>query len=118
MAASDKANRRAELMSNAQQAQYNAQLEAQKFQQALTMWNEQKNTSLAQAQQFLINPTDWSAQSNWINKVGELPQVGGFTAVPEFSSTTGGYMKPGYSYQKTPKEDEDPYTKLLQEAGV
>lgn len=76
LAASDKANRRAELMRNAQAAQAQAQLEAQKFQQALQMWNEQKNSSLAQAQQFVVNPTDWSGLTKATNAISSIQNVG------------------------------------------
>lgn len=106
MAAADKANRRAELLSNAQNAIAQLQFQAQQFQQSLAQWQSQKQASLQEASRFVLSPTDFSGQENWINKVGQLPQVAGFAAIPTFDQGSQGLI-PGYKYQKL-KQDEQP----------
>jgi hypothetical protein len=100
VAAADKANRRAELLTNAQNAVNQLQAQAQQFSQALQQWNAQRSAALQESQSFLLNPTDFSGLQNWTDQVSQLPSVGGFNPVPTFESASGGYLKPGVSYKQ------------------
>lgn len=105
-AASDKANRRAELISNAQTQIAQLQAQAQQFQQSLQQWQAQRSQTLQDAQSFVLNPTDFSQLNNYANQVAQLPSVGGFQAVPTFTPTTGGYVRPGVNYTKKAETEE------------
>lgn len=106
-AASDKSNRRQELITNAQSSLAQLQAQAQNFQQSLEQWQAQRAATLQQAQQFVLNPTDFSQLNNYAQQVSQLPQIGGFQAVPTFDPTSGGYVKPGVSYQKKPANQDE-----------
>lgn len=104
-AASDKANRRAELYQNAQSAFNNLNLQSQKFQQSLQEWTYKRDNSLQQAQQFVVTPTDFSALINAQNSLGNIQSVGGFNYVPTYSIDPSGKLSISIKGQKDQEEE-------------
>ena len=90
-AASDKANRRAELLSNAQTQIAQLQANAQNFAQQLQTWQTQRNQSLSDASNFVVSPTDLTGQQRAISDITSLPGVAGFQWIPEVSTSNQGY---------------------------
>ena len=90
-AASDKANRRAELLSNAQTQIAQLQANAQNFAQQLQMWQTQRNQSLRDASNFVVSPTDLTGQQRAISDITSLPGVAGFQWIPNVETTNQGY---------------------------
>lgn len=103
LAATDKANRRQELLSNAQSQIAQLQAQAQNFAQSLQQWQAQRESSLRDAQGFVVKPTDFNGLTGAINNISSLPQVAGFSAIPQFENVQGGYRVTP-KYQK-PNED-------------
>lgn len=111
-AASDKANRRAELISNAQSALAKLQADALNFQQSLETWNQQKQTAL---QPIVSDPnylTNLQQQTSTLNQ-NFAPT--GFSYVPNFGST--GQMT-GYSLKEKKEEDDDEISQLASKYGI
>ncbi len=75
-AASDKANQRTQLFSNAQSALANLQANAQNFQQQLQQWQASKSSALDSAKNFAFNPTDFSGLNNQLGLISSLQNAG------------------------------------------
>ena len=103
-AASDKANRRAELLSNAQTQIAQLQANAQNFAQQLQLWQTQRSQALSDASSFVVKPSDLTGQQRAISDITSLPGVAGFQWVPNVESTNQGYR---FTPRLEKKTDED-----------
>lgn len=103
-AASDKANRRAELMRNAQNSIFQLQQQAMQFAQSLQMWQQQRTSALSDAQQFVVTPTDFSALQSAAQSVQNISGMGLGNFTPEFSIAPSGKVT---TTLRGKKEDED-----------
>lgn len=117
LAATDKANRRAELLSNAQTQIAQLQASAQQFQQSLDQWQAQRSSALQQAQQFVVTPTDFSQLNNALQGVQGITAAGG--QLQGYQSQVN--IQPTGKFSiglNAPKQDDDPYAAALRAAGV
>ena len=102
LAATDKANRRAELLRNSQQQIFNLQQNAQNFALALQTWQQQRQATIDDAQRQLYSTIDTMGLKNAGQNVGTLQ--GGLE----------GYNQPNISldagpakFSFTPKKDDE-----------
>lgn len=110
MAAADKANRRQELLSRAQSAVAQLTAQAQNFQQSLQTWEQQKQSSLQEAQRFTFNPADVSRLGSAINNIQGIAGQG-FT--PSFSINPKGEITTKISKGKKEEDElENPFLGL------
>lgn len=101
IAANDKANRRQDLLSQAQQAVFQIQQNAQNFAQSLQTWQAQTTAKLGEASQNWIQ--QFSQDPRLVSQIGTLSnQFGQAGLTPSFDFTSGGKVSLGVK----PKEEE------------
>lgn len=106
MAATAKANARADLMTQARNQLYNYQNAAQQFAQEMEQWRQTKESTLADAsKQFTITPTDFTNLNNAQSNIQSITGVGGQLAgyQPSYSIAPTGK----FSTTLTPKKTDE-----------
>lgn len=105
LAATAKANSRANLMQQAQQQIGALQTSAQQFAQQMQQWALQKNSVLTDAQKgFTVNPADTTALQNEINRVGGISQQGMVNTPQVDYGTQTGYARVMPQFSKSTKD--------------
>jgi hypothetical protein len=103
VAASERANKRAQLMSEATTQIANLQANAQQFAQSLQMWKEQNSAKLTQTvSDVTAKMTNFTTGLNQLNST--MP---GYDLNPSFSVSDQGYLVPSQLSAKKKTTDED-----------
>lgn len=109
-AAIDKARARTDIVVNARNQVQQIQNQAYQANQAVEQAAAKRDEALNQAKQFMFQPTDFSGMQNYINKVSELPSVGGLQAVPSFQPTNvygQGFLNPSVNFEQKKYQNGD-----------
>jgi hypothetical protein len=93
-AAKDKANRRSDLLQNANNAIYGLMQNAQTFQQSLEQWSAQNTAGLNSA----MSGKDWNAIFS--GQLANAPAINGFVATPSYNVNAQGQPTGQINYQK------------------
>lgn len=111
LAATAKANARADMMTQARNQIYQYQNAAQQFSQQLQQWSTAKSTALTDAAKgFTINPTDTTGLQNAITNVQNIKASGGGSLQPNIDiGPQTGYLRvtPQYAAPKSGSTYED-----------